>query len=64
MNNTFIITWGCPNCLKPVSGISDENGYVRIICPNCGTAMVMRKITRRKNLLEITAPQGQYSLHR
>jgi len=64
MNNTRIMTWGCPNCLKPVSGISDEDGYVRIICRTCGSKMVMKRMTRRKHLLEITAPQGQYSLHR
>ena len=63
MSKTYIMTWGCPNCFKSVSGISDEDGYVRLICRNCGSKMVMKKMARRKHVLEIIAPQGQYSMH-
>ena len=49
MSKTYVMTWGCPNCFKPVSGISDEDGYVRIICHNCGSKMVMKKMMSTLN---------------
>ena len=62
MNKPHIISWGCPNCLTLLSGICDEEGYARLICHNCGAGMVMKKKSRRKFLLEITAPSDQKSL--
>lgn len=62
MYHSRIMTIGCPNCLIPVHGIQDEDGFVRICCPNCGTLMVVRKISRRKAVIEINAPSGQVAL--
>lgn len=64
MGNISIMSWNCPNCKETLSGICDENGYTRLICHRCGTFMVMKKVSRRKHVLEMTAPHGQVSIYR
>ncbi len=64
MNKSHIMSWGCPNCLTLLSGICDKEGYVRLVCHKCGAVMVMKKMSRRQHILEITAPQGQIGLYR
>lgn len=63
MSKIRIMSWGCPNCFEKLSGLSNEDGYTRLICHKCGSLMVMKRISRRKHLLEITAPERQTTLY-
>ena len=49
----------CSNCGKKIIGYRDKNGMLKVQCPHCGVVYVRKKVNRRKERIEITAPEGQ-----
>lgn len=53
-----VMRWICPNCGEHLFAFEDDEGYARCICARCRVVMVMKRKSRRKQLLEINAPYG------
>lgn len=49
----------CNNCFRPLIGIKNEAGVVRVCCPCCGAVTVASKKSRRVMQMEVIAPEGQ-----
>ena len=49
----------CSNCGKKIIGYRNEEGLLKVQCPYCGVVYVSKRINRRKERVEITAPEGQ-----
>ncbi len=52
----------CQNCGKLMIGYKSSDGMVKMECGNCHTYYVSKRISRRKERVEITAPPGQILL--
>lgn len=48
----------CQNCGRKIKGYRNKNGAVKVSCPICDTFYNCQKISRRKEIVEINAPQG------
>ncbi len=55
MTDWKAFSWFCPNCGKLVKGYKNSEGYIKLECPQCRAVMV-RKIKRRSNTIEIFKP--------
>ncbi len=49
----------CSNCGKKIIGYRNKDGLLKMQCPHCRAMYVSRKISRRKEVVEITAPKGE-----
>ena len=54
-----IYRWCCINCGKVVLGIKDQHNHIKVICPDCGTTMVRRILTKTHDTFDVYAPKGQ-----
>ena len=44
---------------KKIIGYRNKDGLLKMQCPYCRVVYVSRKMSRRKEVVEVTAPQGQ-----
>ena len=49
----------CQNCGKKIKGYRNIKGVVKMTCPNCGALYIGKQVSRRKEIVEITAPAGR-----
>ncbi len=49
----------CQNCGWQLYGFRNSKGIVKIECPHCHTFYLCKQVSRRKELVEITAPAEQ-----
>ena len=49
----------CSNCGKKIIGYRNKAGLLKVQCQYCGMIIVGKKINRRKEKVELTAPEGQ-----
>ena len=49
----------CSNCGKKIIGYRSSDGLLKVQCQYCGVVYVSKRISRRKERVEITAPEGQ-----
>ncbi len=49
----------CSNCGKKIIGNRNSEGLLKVQCQHCGVVYVSKRINRRKERVEITAPEGQ-----
>ena len=49
----------CSNCGKKIIGYRKSEGVLKVQCQYCGVVYVSKRINRRKERVEITAPEGQ-----
>lgn len=49
----------CQNCGKKIKGYRNIKGVVKMTCPNCGALYIGKQVSRRKEIVEITAPEGR-----
>ena len=49
----------CSNCGKKIMGYRNNEGVLKVQCQYCGVVYVSKRINRRKERVEITAPEGQ-----
>ena len=49
----------CSNCGKKIIGYRNSEGVLKVQCQYCGVVYVRKRINRRKERVEITAPEGQ-----
>ena len=49
----------CSNCGKKIVGYRNREGMLKIQCQYCGVVYVSKRINRRKERVEITAPTGE-----
>ncbi len=52
----------CQNCGKLMIGYKGSDDMVKMECSSCHTCYVSKRISRRKERVEITAPKGQIIL--
>lgn len=48
----------CPNCGGIVQGYTNYEGAVKLSCRICGVKMVMKRMGRRHDRVDIYAPAG------
>ena len=53
------VTRFCSNCGKKIMGYRNNEGVLKVQCQYCGVVYVSKRINRRKERVEITAPEGQ-----
>ena len=56
-NNWEVVSWYCPNCGHPISGVPNDEGRIKTTCNRCKTEMVMKNKGRRHDTLELFGPQ-------
>ncbi len=49
----------CINCGQVLTGYRNENGLVKLQCARCGLVMVSKRISRRRERIDITPPHGE-----
>lgn len=49
----------CQNCGKKIKGYRNIKGVVKMSCPRCGVLYVSKRVSRRKEVVEVTAPRGE-----
>ena len=49
----------CSNCGKKIIGYRNGEGMLKVQCQYCGVLYVSKRINRRKERVEIIAPEGQ-----
>ena len=49
----------CSNCGKKIVGYRNREGMLKIQCQYCGVVYVSKRINRRKERVEITAPTDE-----
>lgn len=47
------------NCGSEVSGYRNEKDCVKLRCPKCGLVMVSKRMSRRRERIEVIAPLGE-----
>ena len=52
-------TMHCPNCGDIVCGYKNSDGTVKLQCSICGVNMVLKRMGRRHDRVDIYAPVGQ-----
>lgn len=45
----------CPNCMKRLTGITDENGAMSVICERCGAKIYSKQIKPQTYMMRIRA---------
>jgi len=45
----------CPNCMKRLMGITDENGAMRVICERCGAKIYSKQIKPQTYMMRVSA---------
>ena len=45
----------CPNCMKRLTGITDENGAMRVICERCDAKIYSKQIKPQTYMMRIRA---------
>ena len=49
----------CQNCCTKIKGYRSIKGVVKLTCPKCGVAYKSKQVSRRKEVVEVTAPKGE-----
>ena len=49
----------CQNCGKKIIGYRNKEGLIKVQCPYCNVRYVCKKKSRRKEVVEIIAPNGE-----
>lgn len=49
----------CSNCGKKIIGYRNKDGQLKVQCPYCKVVYISKKMSRRKERVEIIAPNGQ-----
>ncbi len=49
----------CQNCGEKIIGFRDNKGGLKLTCPYCFTFYNCKKISRRKEKVEVVAPKNQ-----
>ena len=45
----------CPNCMKKITGKTDENGAMRVICERCGAKIYSKQIKPQTYMMRVSA---------
>lgn len=56
------IRWFCPNCRSLIEGSLNKEGVAKAACAVCGTFMIRRRVSAKKDVIEVYAPEGEVSL--
>ena len=51
--------WHCVNCGCIVTGFKNNEGKIKVECKRCRTVMVRILKNKRKDTIDVFAPQGQ-----
>lgn len=49
----------CVNCGSEVVGYRNEKDCVKLRCTKCGLVMVSKRMSRRRECIEVIAPPGE-----
>lgn len=47
----------CDNCYRIIAAYKDEDGKIRCQCPDCGTRLITRRVTRDHYIKDIRSPR-------
>ena len=50
----------CQNCGEIVTGSRNEKGIVKLLCPRCGLCMINKRVSRRREQVDVIVPSGKY----
>ena len=59
MKKAGIVKVMCYNCHFERWEVKDEEGTAKMLCPCCGSKVVLQAASRRNIQIDIYAPQGQ-----
>ena len=54
-----IYSWYCPNCKCEVAGLKNQKNQIRVKCSGCGAEMVRTIVSRRHDVIDVYAPNGE-----
>ena len=59
MQDVTIYSWYCPNCRSEVAGYKNKKNQIKVKCRICGVEMTRTLKTRRRDVIDIIAPEGE-----
>ena len=45
---------GCPNCFRRLTGVTDSEGGMRLVCDRCGVYLYSKQISPRTYIIKVT----------